>query len=77
MNDNTKRSSFDIILTTNYDSEKTQKPRKACFSVILKHFCSTSCSCIEKKIEKQEKNNGSQLIDHTTQWVNFTYLSLI
>jgi len=32
-----------------------KKPRKACFCVILKHFCSTSCSCIEKKIEKTGK----------------------
>jgi len=62
MNDNTKRSSFDIILTTNYDSEKTQKPRKACFSVILKHFCSTSCSCIEKNWKNKKKITEANLL---------------
>lgn len=28
-----------------------------------------------KKLKKREKNDGGQLFDHITQWVNLTYFS--
>lgn len=78
MNDNTKRSSFDIILTTKlWFWIKQKKNRKACFSVILKHFLLYIVFLHRKKIEKTRKNNESQFFDHFTQWVNYTLFSFI
>ena len=67
-----------LYLLQNYDSELNKKKnRKACFSVILKHFLLYIVFLHRKKIEKTRKNNESQFFDHFTQWVNYTLFSFI